>query len=351
MTRKTASTIMAAPLVAALILGAAQAQENGELFLYNWSNYMPPELLEKFEQETGIDVTLDVYESNEAMLAKLQAGAAGYDVVVPSDYMVGILIDEGLAEKIDASGMENFKNVRKPFDAPPFDPERAYSAPYLWGTTGLAYDSERVPGGELEQSWAPFFEPPDELSGQIAALNDEVGLYNAGAYYTGVDKCTEDPAEAEQILDVLMAQKPHLAMYSSEGTIDRMIAGEVAVHMMWNGAAHRAKMERPSIVYVYPEEGTGFWNDNLVVPKGAPNLDNARTFINWMMEPENIAQASNFAGYMNAIQGSGEYLEESLRDDPAVNMPDEYADRLRPAEACSPEARELRNRVWTSLKK
>jgi len=350
MTRRTASMLTAAPLAAALALGAAPARAEGELFLYNWSNYMPPELLETFEQETGIEVTLDVYDSNEAMLAKLQAGAAGYDVVVPSDYMVGILIDEGLAEKIDTATMDNFENVMAPFNSPPFDPERAYSAPYLWGTTGFAYDAERVPGGALDESWAEFFEPREELSGQIAALNDEVGMYNAAAYYTGVDKCTEDPAEAEQILEVLQAQKPHLAMYSSEGTIDRMIAGEVIMHMMWNGAAHRAKMDRPSIVYVYPKEGTGFWNDNLVVPKGAPNLENARTFINWMMAPENIARASNFAGYMNAIGGSSEHLDESLRDDPAVNMPEAYADRLRPAEACSTAARELRNRVWTRLK-
>jgi spermidine/putrescine transport system substrate-binding protein len=340
----------AVALATALQLAAGTARAQGELFLYNWSNYIPPELLQKFEQETGIKVTLDVYDSNETMLAKLQAGAAGYDIVVPSDYMVRVMIEEGLAEEINAGEMENFANVKAPHDSPPFDPERKYSVPYLWGTTGFSYDSERVPGGELQDSWQALFEPVAELEGQIAMLNDEVSVYNAAAYYTGVDKCTENPEDGQKILAVLEAQKPHVAMYQSDGTIDRMIAGEVITHMQWNGAAHRTKAQKPSVVYVYPKEGLDFWNDNLVVPRGAPNPDNAKTFINWMMAPENIAMASNFAGYMNAIEGSDKHLDQSLAEDPAVNMPEEYADRLRPELNCSPEARELRNRVWTRLK-
>jgi spermidine/putrescine transport system substrate-binding protein len=342
---------VATAALAALSLAAGTARAQSELFIYNWSNYIPPELLQKFEQETGIKVTLDVYDSNETMLAKLQAGASGYDIVVPSDYMVRVMIEEGLAEEINASKMENFTNVKAPHDSPPFDRERKYSAPYLWGTTGFSYDSERVPGGELQESWQALFEPLAELDGQIAMLNDEVSVYNAAAYYTGVDKCTENPEEAQKILAVLEGQKPRLAMYQSDGTIERMIAGEVITHMQWNGAAHRTKEQRPSVVYVYPKEGVDFWNDNLVVPKGAPNPDNARTFINWMMAPENIAMASNFAGYMNAIEGSDKHLDASLAEDPAVNMPEEYADRLRPELNCSAEARELRNKVWTRLKK
>ncbi len=346
---KSISTAVA--LAAGLTLGASAAQADGQLFIYNWSNYIPPDLIKKFEQETGIKVTLDVYDSNETMLAKLQAGAAGYDIVVPSDYMVQIMIGDGLAQEIDASQMANFKNVKPPFDHPSFDPERKYSVPYLWGTTGFSYDAERVPGGQIADSWQAFFEPVPELNGQIAVLNDEVSVYNAAAYYTGVDKCTENPDDAQKILAVLQAQKPHVAMYQSDGTIDRMVAGEVIMHMQWNGAAHRSKMQKPSIVYVYPKEGIDFWNDNLVMPKGAPDPDNAKLFLNWMMAPENIAMASNFAGYMNAVAGSEEYLDQSLAKDPAVNMPAEYADRLRPGVNCSPEARELRNKVWTRLKK
>lgn len=348
--KRFATAAAALTTAAALALGAggAAAQDSGELYLYNWANYFPPELIEKFEQDTGINVTLDVYDSNETMLAKLQAGATGYDIVFPSGYMVGVLIDEGLAKKIDASGMPNFENVRPPHKAPAFDPDRAYSAPYMWGTTGIAYDPERAP--DLEASWEEFFEPRDELKGKIAALNDQVEMYNAGARYLGIDVCTEKPKQAQRILELLQGQKAHLAMYSSTGTIDRMVAGEVVMHHMWNGAAHRAKQQRESITYLYPKEGLAFWSDNMVVVENAPNPANARTFVNWMMAPENAAAASNYTGYMNAIAGSGQHLDAALKNDPAVNMPEEYADRLRPSQECSPEARELRDKVWTRLK-
>jgi spermidine/putrescine transport system substrate-binding protein len=140
-------------------------------------------------------------------------------------------------------------------------------------------------------------------------------------------------------------------MYQSDGTIERMIAKEVIVHQQWNGAAHRTKQQLPTAVFVYPKEGIGVFADTLVVPKGAKNLENAKTFVNWMMAPENIAAATNFAGYMNAIEGSEKFMDAALRDDPAVNTPAEYADRLRPSTDCSAAARELRNKVWTRLKK
>jgi len=334
--------------VAAFGLGTATASAD-ELFLYNWSNYIPPDLLDRFEKETGISVTLDVYDSNESMLAKLQAGATGYDIVVPSGYMVRTMIAQDLAMEINASELPNFENVVKPHDSPPFDPRRKYSAPYMWATTGFAYDTARAP--ELEESWKEFFEPREELRGQIVALNDSVEAWNAAAHYLGISRCTESSENAQKILEVLEKQKPHLAMYSSSGTIERMVAGEVIMHHMWNGAAHRAKAKRESISYVYPKEGLDVWGDHFVVPRGAPNIENAKTFINWMMDPENAAAASNYVGYMNAIAGSGEHLDASLKADPALNMPEEYADRLRPLLGCSKTARELRDKVWTQLKK
>lgn len=348
MIRSMTIRLLTGTALAALAAGPAAAQ-SGELFLYNWSNYFPPDLLDKFEEDTGIAVTLDIYESNESMLAKLQAGAAGYDVIVPSDWMVDIMIKEGMALEINASEMENFANVMPPHAEPWYDPERAYSAPYMWGTTGFTYDSARV-SEPLEESWGAIFEPGEEISGSIAMLNDPASVYNAAAFYLGVDQCTEDPEVAAQILELLEAQKPHVALYNSDGTIERMIAGEVIVHMQWNGAAHRTREGLPTATYVYPKEGLDFWTDNFMVPVDAPNPENAKIFINWMMDPENIAIASNFTGYMNAIRGSSEFLDESLKNDPAVNMPEEYTDRLRPAQNCSAEAVELRDRVWTRLK-
>jgi spermidine/putrescine transport system substrate-binding protein len=333
-----------------LLLVAESGASAQELHLYNWSNYYPPELLEKFQAETGIKATIDAYASEEDLLAKLQAGGGGYDVIFPGPTTLGTMIDKGLVEKIDVNSMSNFGNVLGPFQTLSVDPDRSYSAPYMWGTTGFTYDPAMVPGGELEESWGELFVPKDELKGNIAMLNEMSDVWNAAAYYTGVDKCTEDPQEAQKILDVLLAQKPFVKVYSNDGTIDRMSAGEVAVHMQWNGAAHRVKKNKPDVVYVYPKEGVTFWTDTMAVPSNAPNKEAAMQFINWMLLPENAAAASNFTGYSNAIKGSGDFLDASLSEDPAVNMPEEYGDRLSGFKQCSDASKELRERVWTKLK-
>lgn len=340
-----AAAVAAVPLVAT---GAAQAA--GELYFYNWSNYYPPDLLKKFEAETGIKVTLDVYDSNETLLAKLQAGAAGYDVVVPSDYMVDIMVKQGLLLEIDAGKMEAFKNVGSPHDKPWYDPERKYTAPYMWGTTGFSYDTAKVEGGKVDDSWWSVLNPDGPFKGKLGMMNDPVEVYKAAAMYLGIDFCTENSEDAGKIFKVLEAQKPAVSLYNSDGTIERMIAGEVAAHMQWNGAAHRTREGRPSVVYVYPKEGINFWNDNFAVPKGARNVENAKIFINWMMKPENIAQATNFTGYNNAVKGSAEFMDAKLRDDPAVNTPEDMLSRLNPAKNCPQAATDLRERVWTRLK-
>ncbi|WP_018152371.1 extracellular solute-binding protein [Leeia oryzae] len=323
----------------------------GELNLYNWSDYIPLDLLKKFEKDTGVKVNLDVYDSNESLLAKLKAGATGYDVIVPSDYMVKIMVAEGLLDKVEINKLPNFKNVTAPLNKPFFDPTRSYSAPYMWGVTGFTYDSARVPGGKLPDSWKSFFEPPAELKGQVVALNDMNDMFVAASLYLKIDQCTEDPKQAQKILDTLMKQKPMLAMYNSDGTIERMQAKEVIMHHQWNGAAHRTKEKLKTAVFVYPKEGMPFWNDNFAIPKGAKNKDNALKFINWMMAPENIAIASNFTGYNNAIKGSDKFMDESLRSDPAVNTPAAFKSRFVPNKVCSPKALALRDKVWTKLKK
>ncbi|MFD2208020.1 extracellular solute-binding protein [Kiloniella antarctica] len=322
----------------------------GELHLYNWSNYFPPSLLELYEKETGTKVSVDNYASEDDLLAKLQAGGGGYDIVFPGTSTLGIMVEKGMLENIAVNKMENFDKLLGSFKTIAGDENRDFSAPYMWGTTGFSYDPASVPGNKLEESWKELFEPKAELKGNIAMLNEMSDVWNAAAYYTGIDKCTESPEEAQKILDLLLAQKPDVKLYSSEGTIDRMIAGEVPVHMQWNGAAHRVKAKKPDVVYVYPKEGTSFWVDNMAIPKDAPNMEEAKKFINWMMRPDVAAEASNYTGYSNAVKGSGEFLKEELKADPAVNTPESYGERLRAFKTCSPKSKDLREKVWTKLK-
>ncbi|HCL3951229.1 TPA: extracellular solute-binding protein [Pseudomonas aeruginosa] len=347
MTYRTPLTLLFA---AGLALGG-QARAEGTLHFANWSDYYPPELLKKFEKDTGIKATLDAYDSNETLLAKLKAGGGAYDVVVPSDSFIEIFVKEGLLQKLDKSQLPSLGNLKENFRTLGFDPGHDYSIPYLWGTTGYSYDTAKVPGGRLEESWKPFFEPPAELKGKVVALNSIEELFIPATYYLGIDECTEDAREAQKVLDLLLRQKPALAMYNSDGTIERMAAGEVAMHQQWNGAFHRAHAKRPSLEYVYPKEGIRLFIDNFAIPRDASNVKEAHVFIDWMMRPENIAAASNFAKYNNAIVGSEKFMEKALFDDPAINTPQDKLNRLKPFKLCSPKALALRSKVWTKLKK
>jgi spermidine/putrescine transport system substrate-binding protein len=330
--------------------GEESRAEPAELLIYNWTNYIPPDLLDRFTVETGIAVTLHGYESNEILQATLRADSGAYDVVMPSDYMVEMLVQEGLLQEIDAPSLQYWPNVSAPFRRPLYDPDRKYTVPYLWGTTGFTYDAAQVTGGTLEDSWKEFFKPRPELAGKIVSLDDQVELYNAAAYYLGIDKCTESPKESLRILALLMSQKTALASYESLGTIERMAEGRAAVHMQWNGAAYRAMLLRATIRYVFPREGIGFWQDAVAVPRDAPHPENAKVFLNWLLRPDIAAAISNYTGYMNSIEGSVMFLDAKMRDEPVINMPDRYLERLRPTKACSVAARTLRDQVWQNLK-
>ncbi len=324
--------------------------EGKQLFLYNWSNYMPPDLLKRFTAETGIAVTLDTYDSNETMLAKIQAGGGGYDVVVPTGPTVQRMIRDKLLMKIDAGGFANFKNVGKPFDHPDFDPDRAYSVPYMWGMTAIAYDSAKLPAGtKLESSWKEIFEPRPEFVGQIGMLKDIGEVTSAAEFYLGYDICTTEPQQAQNVLTLLEKQKPAVKLYNSEGTVDRVASGEVAMQQMWNGSFHRAHKKRPSLVYMFPKEGINLWGDNLAIPTGARNIDNAKQFLNWMMDPKNAAEASNFTGYNNTISGADAYLTEDMKADPAINISPAVAALLRPTHDCPKAALDIREKIWTRL--
>lgn len=342
---------LAATALAVMLAPGAAAAQSKQLLLYSWANYVPADLLKRFEAETGIKVSVDVYDSNDTMLAKLQAGGGGYDIVVPTNSVLATMIRSDMLTRVEARRLPNFKNVVAPHDKPAADPDRDYSVPYLWGSTGFTYDSTKVPDGRLAESWKEFFEPRAELSGKIAALNDQGEMFTAAAHYLGVDTCTENPADAQKVLELLEKQKPHVKIYSSTGTIDRVAAGEVALHQQWNGASHRARVKLPTAVFVFPSEGMNLWGDNFAVPKGAPNVENAKRFLDWMMDPKNAAEASNFSGYNNAIRGSDAFMKADLRDDPAINPPEALRARFRPVKDCSAKARELRDGVWTRLRR
>ncbi|MFM7211261.1 MAG: extracellular solute-binding protein, partial [Actinomycetota bacterium] len=308
----------------------------GELNLYNWTDYISPDLLDRFESETGITVNLDNFDSNETLLAKLQAGGANYDVIVPSDYMVAQMIELGLLQEVDPAAFPNGQYIKPEFMDVYFDPGRKYTAPYMYGTTGIAYDPTKA-GLEIT-SWADFFAADSPAAGKIGTLNDQVEVIHAALRAVGSAPCSTNRDDYIKVEELLAGWKPGLAVINSDGVIGRMASGEQTVHMMWNGAFTRAQADNPNLQYVYPAEGITLWSDNFAVPVGAQNVDNAKIFINWMMDPKNIGEATNFVGYDNGITGSAEFMSADLGSNSAVVIPEEFKALAAPVPGCPVEA-------------
>ena len=321
----------------------------GELNLYNWTDYISPELIDRFESETGITVNLDNYDSNETLLSKLQAGGANYDVIVPSDYMVAQMIELGLLQEVDPAAFPNGQYIKPEFLDVYFDPGRLYTAPYMYGTTGIAYDPTKT--GVEVTSWADFFDADSPAAGKIGTLNDQVEVIHAALRAVGAQPCSTNREDYVKVEELLTGWKPGVAVINSDGVIGRMASGEQTMHMMWNGAFTRAQADNPNLEYVYPAEGITLWSDNFAVPVGAVNVDNAKIFINWMMDPANIGEATNFVGYDNGITGSSEFMTAELGSSPAVVIPDEFKALATPVPGCTVEAIDLYDQVWTIFKK
>lgn len=330
---------------AGFLAQAGGAIAEGKLFIYNWTDYTAPDLIAKFEKETGIAVTLDTYDSNETLLAKLQSGATGYDIVVPSHNFVPIFIQEKLLMPIEAQKLPGYENLADTLKGPEWDPDNTYTVPWQWGSTSFAVDTA-VFKGDVD-NYDVLFKPPAELQGQIGMLKSSDDAINMALLALEKPLCSEDPKDLQVVMDLLKAQKPFVKTYNSDGTIERLASGDVLEHQTWSGATLRARTEKASIRYAYPPQGVLGWADNVAIPVGAPDYDNAIRFIEFIMQPENIAIQSNFAAYANGVKGSGEFMKPELRDAPEVNPPE--GKKVVFTHTCSPKSTDLYNRVWTAL--
>lgn len=334
---------------AAVLLSAGPALADGELHIYNWGDYTNPKLVEKFTAETGIKVTIDDYDSNETMLAKVRAGSSGYDIVVPSDYAVKIMIDEGLLAETRPDQMANFKNVDPLWQDPPFDPGRHYTTPWQWGTTAFAVDTA-VYKGDIN-TWAILFDPPDELKGKINMQPSQDEVFAAAQRYMGIPRCSNDPTQLKAMYEKLVAAKQSWRTMDY-GMIDTMVAGDTAASHGWNGAAFRTRLQKPTVQYAYPKEGFGLWMDNVAVLKDAPNMENAKAWQNFVMDPANAALISDFAKYANGIAGSGPFMEDqNFAEAPEIKMPEWAAPLGEWLQICDQATTEKYTQLWTNLMK
>jgi spermidine/putrescine-binding protein len=292
-----------------------EGQVDGDLNFYNWSEYMDPGLMTSFEEEFGVDVVETTYDSNEAMLAALQAGNI-YDLIVPSDYMVGIMIQQELLSPINTTAVPNMSNLAERFTTLPYDPGPVYSAAYQYGTTGLGVNTAVV-GTDFPVSWALIFDPTltAGYAGGVSVLNDPRETMGAALEYLGYSLNDSDPDHLQAAADVIAEAKDGIAAFDSDQNDEALANGEVAVSHGYSGVMITAIADAPNpddFVYILPEEGATLWIDNMVVPVASEHPCTAFTFMNYLLDAENGAALTNFTYYASPNAAAMEFIDPEI---------------------------------------
>lgn len=333
---------------ASLLALAGTAAAEGELNIYNWGDYTNPELIKKFEEAHQVKVTITDYDSNDTALAKIRAGGHGFDIVVPSANYVPIFVKEGLLLEARPDQMENFKNVEERWVNVPWDEGRRYTVPWLWGVSGIGVNT-KVYGGDINTS-AIWLDPPPELVNKINVEPEMTDVLFATIKYFGGDWCTDDRELLKKVRDKLVEAKPKwLAMDYS--VTEKLPAGDYAAVYYWNGAIMRSRLANPDIAFGYPKEGYPIFMDSVAILADARNVETAKLFMNFIMDPENAALISAFAKYANGIKGSEQFMPEDMKGAPELVVPAEFEAAGEFLESCEPEINQLYTRIWTDVNK
>ncbi len=351
--KKILTLLLVVLLVAVLVAcGAGKEAEQElakELHVYNWSEYIDPEIYDAFEEEFGVKVIEDTFSSNEDLRTKLQAGATGYDLIVPSDYMVTSMIELGLLAEINYDNIPNFKNISAIFVDPPYDPGNKYSVPYQWGTTGIGYNADEF--DEPPDSWDYLFDPgvAGQYAGKISMLDDVRETFGAALKYLGYSVNSTNEQELEEAKQLLIRQKEWVTAYDSDGFEDLLAAGETLLGHGWSGDFFAAAEEAEQVWYVIPKEGGVVWTDNLCIPKSAPSQYTAEVFINFLLRPDIGAQITNYTWYGSPNEASNEFIDPEILEEPAIYPPAETMAKLEFLVDLG-DATTLYERLWTEVK-
>ncbi len=292
-------------------------QVDGDLNFYNWSEYMDPDLVTAFQDEYGVQVVESFYESNEAMLSQIQGGVS-YDLIVPSDYMVNIMIQEGLLVELNKDAIPNFANMDERFTTQPYDDGAKFSAAYQYGTTGLGVNTALV-GDDYPNSWALIFDPAltSTYPGGVSVLNDPRETMGAALEYLGYSINDTTLDHLDEAVEVIKAAKANIFAFDSDQYDESLATGEVAVAHGYSGnlIVSMSEAENPDdFVYVLPEEGATLWIDNMAIPTNAKSVCTAHTFINFLLDAENGAALTNWNYYGSPNAGAAPFLDQEVVD-------------------------------------
>ena len=344
--------------------GISPAKAEGELNIYNWSDYIGENTVADFEKEYNVKVRYDTYDGNETLEAKLVVGNTGYDIVFPSSSFFARQIKSGIYQKLDRSKLTNWSNLDQWVlgKQAQYDPGNAYAVPYMWGTNGFTYNvdmiKERLPDAPVD-SLRMIFDPEIVSKFQdcgVSFLDSPEDVFQLALAYMGKDPTSQNPDDIVAATDMLMKVRPYVRVFDAQQYLNSLPNGDVCIAMTWSGdyavAAQRAADAglKINLAYTVPAEGSNIWFDAMLIPKDAPHPDNAHLFLNYMLRPKVIADCTNYTYYANGNAAARKYVLKEILDDPAIYPDAETQKRMFPAVVRSEDVQRVITREWTRLK-
>ena len=298
---------------------------NDSISVYNWGEYIDPEIVTQFEKETGINVVYETFDSNEAMMTKIENGGTSYDVAMPSEYAIEKMKKNDLLIPIDQSKIPNLLNIDPYFLNLPFDPGNKYSIPYFWGTVGIAFNPSLLDGQTFE-SWEDLWDP--SLKQEVILVDGAREVMGMGLNTLGYSLNTKDEKQLQEATDKLKTLSPNIKAIIGDEIVETMRRNESAVALVWSGQAADIMYVNEDIDYVVPSEGSNLWFDNMIIPKTAANVEGAHTFINFMLDPKIAAQNADYVGYSTPNEQAIKLMDPEVTGDERFYPTEEMRERL-----------------------
>lgn len=328
----------------------------GEVYVYNWGEYIDEEVISMFEEETGIKVVYDMFETNEDMYPVIEAGGRTYDVVCPSDYMIQRMLENDMLAPLDFANIPNVDQVDPKFmeRSKSFDPENRYSVPYCWGTVGILYNTGMVAPKDAPTRWSDLWD--EKFKGEILMYDSIRDAFMVALKSLGHSMNSTDRTQLEEARDLLIRQKPLVQAYVMDQVRDKMIGGEAALGVIYSGEMLYIQEEVAAqgldygLEYVIPQEGTNVWIDSWVVPANAKNKENAETWINFLCRPDIAKMNFEYITYATPNKGAFELLDEDLQNNKAIFPDIESLDNCEVFKYLGDEADSIYNDLWKEVK-
>lgn len=326
---------------------SSTASGGGSITVYNWGEYIDPELVEQFEDENNINVIYETFDSNEAMMTKIDQGGTSYDVAMPSEYAIEKMKEDDLLIPIDHSKIPNLKNIDPYFLDLAFDPGNEYSIPYFWGTVGIAFNPTLLEGQTFE-SWDDLWDP--SLKEEVIIVDSARETIGMGLNSLGYSLNSTDLGELREATDKLKTIGPNVKAIIGDEIVEMMRREEAAVALTWSGQAADMMWINENIDYSVPEEGSNLWFDNMIIPSTSDNVEGAHAFINFMLDPEVAAQNADYVGYSTPNEAAIELMDPEVTGDERFYPPEELRDRLEVYENLGLEMLGVYNELFLEFK-